>query len=454
MGSDGEGLRLLLLAWRHGSFHANALVDRLRPVPLRRGHASSRLREARRASGRSGWPPRRAFRGMGAQCRARLRNRRSQRMESAFSSHAAAGRSGAVGNVHSRYRNGRAVQVPHRLASRTAIRWTKPTLTAMPPRSGLTRPLACGISPPIRGEIDEWMASRTKKNSLDSPISIYEVHLASWRRVPEEGNRSLTYREMAVQLADYVHDAGFTHVEFLPITEHPFDGSWGYQTIGYFAPTSRFGTPADFMFLVDYLHQRGIGVILDWVPAHFPKDEAGLGYFDGTHLYEHADPRQGEQPDWNTFVFNYGRREVQSFLIGNALFWFDKYHVDGLRVDAVASMLYLDYARKDRSMDSESLWRKGKPGRAGFSAASKRAGLWRVSGRDDDRRGIDGVAHGVPAGLPRRPRVRLQVEHGLDARHVGLHVEGSGLSHLSPQQDHVQLAVRFLGKLRPAFLAR
>jgi 1,4-alpha-glucan branching enzyme len=193
----------------------------------------------------------------------------------------------------------------------------------------------------------EWMATRKKNNSLDSPVSIYEVHLASWRRVPEEGNRWLTYREMAVQLADYVHDAGFTHVELLPITEHPFDGSWGYQTIGYYAPTSRFGTPTDFMFLVDYLHQRGIGVILDWVPAHFPKDAAGLGYFDGTHLYEHADPRQGEQPDWDTFVFNYGRREVQSFLIGNALFWFDKYHIDGLRVDAVASMIYLDYARKE-----------------------------------------------------------------------------------------------------------
>jgi len=193
----------------------------------------------------------------------------------------------------------------------------------------------------------EWMANRVKRNSLACPVSIYEVHLGSWRRVPEEGNRSLTYREMAMRLAEYVHDAGFTHVEFLPITEHPFDGSWGYQTIGYFAPTSRFGTPDDFMFLVDYLHQQGIGVILDWVPAHFPKDEAGLGYFDGTHLYEHADARQGEQPDWNTLVFNYGRGEVQSFLIGNALFWFDKYHVDGLRVDAVASMLYLDYARKE-----------------------------------------------------------------------------------------------------------
>jgi 1,4-alpha-glucan branching enzyme len=192
-----------------------------------------------------------------------------------------------------------------------------------------------------------WMAGRSRNNSLNSPISIYEVHLGSWKRVPEEGNRWLTYREIAAQLADYVHDAGFTHVELLPITEHPFDGSWGYQTTGYFAPTSRFGTPADFMYFVDYLHQHGIGVILDWVPAHFPKDEAGLGYFDGTHLYEHADPKQGEQPDWNTFVFNFGRHEVQNFLISNALFLLDKYHVDGLRVDAVASMLYLDYGRRE-----------------------------------------------------------------------------------------------------------
>jgi 1,4-alpha-glucan branching enzyme len=192
-----------------------------------------------------------------------------------------------------------------------------------------------------------WMANRAKNNSLNSPISIYEVHLGSWRRVSEEGNRWLTYRELAPLLADYVHDAGFTHVEFLPIMEHPFDGSWGYQIIGYFAPTSRFGTPSDFMYLIDYLHQHGIGVILDWVPAHFPKDEAGLGYFDGSHLYEHADPRQAEQPDWNTFVFNYGRNEMQNFLISNALFWFDKYHIDGLRVDAVASMLYLDYGKRE-----------------------------------------------------------------------------------------------------------
>jgi 1,4-alpha-glucan branching enzyme len=194
---------------------------------------------------------------------------------------------------------------------------------------------------------ESWMANRPARKSQHSPISVYEVHLGSWRRAPKHGNRWLTYREMAPLLADYVHDAGFTHVEFLPIMEHPFDGSWGYQAIGYFAPTSRFGTPTDFMYLVDYLHQRDIGVILDWVPAHFPKDEAGLGFFDGSHLYEHADPRQGEHPDWNTFVFNYGRNEVQSFLISNALFWFDKYHADGLRVDAVASMLYLDYGRRE-----------------------------------------------------------------------------------------------------------
>src|SRR6202789_608739 len=193
---------------------------------------------------------------------------------------------------------------------------------------------------------DSWMTHRAKKNGLDSPISIYEVHLGSWRRVPEEGNRWMSYRELAPLLATHVQEAGFTHVEFLPIMEHPFDGSWGYQTTGYLPP-SRLGTPADFMYLVDYLHQQEIGVILDWVPAHFPRDEAGLGYFDGSHLYEHSDPRQGEQPDWKTFVFNYGRNEVQNFLTANALFWLDKYHIDGLRVDAVAAMLYLDYGRRE-----------------------------------------------------------------------------------------------------------
>jgi 1,4-alpha-glucan branching enzyme len=192
-----------------------------------------------------------------------------------------------------------------------------------------------------------WMANRNPRNALGAPWAIYEVHLGSWRRVPEEGNRSLTYREMAPLLAAYVKDMGFTHVELLPVTEHPFYGSWGYQTTGYFSPTRRYGTPQDFMYLIDHLHQQGIGVILDWVPSHFPSDEHGLAYFDGTHLYEHADPQKGFHPEWNSYIFNYGRNEVRAFLISSALFWLDKYHMDGLRVDAVASMLYLDYARKE-----------------------------------------------------------------------------------------------------------
>jgi 1,4-alpha-glucan branching enzyme len=191
-----------------------------------------------------------------------------------------------------------------------------------------------------------WMASRRARNGLNSPMSIYEVHLGSWRRVPEENDRSLTYRELAPLLADYAADMGFTHVELLPVTEHPFYGSWGYQTTGYFAPTSRYGNPQDFMFLVDTLHRRGLGVILDWVPSHFPADEHGLAYFDGTHLFEHADRRQGLHPDWDSYIFNYGRNEVRSFLLSSAFLWLDRYHVDGLRVDAVASMLYLDYSRK------------------------------------------------------------------------------------------------------------
>jgi 1,4-alpha-glucan branching enzyme len=193
---------------------------------------------------------------------------------------------------------------------------------------------------------DIWMDRRREKNLFESPVSVYEVHLGSWRRVPEEGNRWLTYRELADTLVPYVKEMGFTHIEFLPVCEHPFDESWGYQTIGYYSVTSRYGTPQDFMYLVDLCHQNGIGVIIDWVPAHFPKDAHGLGYFDGTPLYEHEDPRKSEHPEWGTLIFNYGRNEVVNFLIANALFWLDKYHIDGLRVDAVASMLYLDYSRE------------------------------------------------------------------------------------------------------------
>ena len=184
----------------------------------------------------------------------------------------------------------------------------------------------------------DWMQKRAASNALKAPISIYECHLGSWMRVSEDHNRPMTYRETAPKLAEYLNHMGFTHVEFLPVMEHPFYGSWGYQTTGYFAPTSRFGTPQDFMYLVDYLHQHGIAVLLDWVPSHFPSDGHGLAYFDGTHLFEHADSRQGFHPDWKTYIFNYGRSEVRSFLMSSAMFWLEKYHADGLRVDAVASM--------------------------------------------------------------------------------------------------------------------
>ncbi|MBN1526210.1 MAG: 1,4-alpha-glucan branching enzyme, partial [Candidatus Omnitrophica bacterium] len=217
-----------------------------------------------------------------------------------------------------------------------AFRWEVPPKTAS---------VVCGLS--YEWNDAEWMKARAGRNALDAPISIYEVHLGSWQRAPGEGNRSLTYKEMAHALANYVKESGFTHVEFLPVMEHPFYGSWGYQTVGYFAPTGRYGTPQDFMYLVDHLHQNGIGVILDWAPAQFPQDEHGLAYFDGTHLYEHADPRKGFHPDWKSGIFNYGRYETRDFLISSALFWLDKYHADGLRVDAVASMLYLDYSRKE-----------------------------------------------------------------------------------------------------------
>lgn len=190
-----------------------------------------------------------------------------------------------------------------------------------------------------------WIDNKKLSPSHGQPCSVYEIHPGSWKRVSQEGNRFLTYRELAHELAVYVKDLGYTHVEFLPVMEHPFYGSWGYQVLGFFAPTSRYGSPQDFMYLVDHLHQQGIGVILDWVPSHFPNDEHGLIFFDGTNLFEHADPRQGFHPEWNSYIFNYGRNEVKAFLISSANFWLEKYHADGLRVDAVASMLYLDYSR-------------------------------------------------------------------------------------------------------------
>jgi 1,4-alpha-glucan branching enzyme len=191
-----------------------------------------------------------------------------------------------------------------------------------------------------------WMTDKAGLNRADTPMTIYEMHLGSWMRNPDEGDRPLTYRELTPKLVEYIMHMGFTHVEFLPVMEHPFYGSWGYQSLGYFAPSCRYGVPQDFMFLIDSLHKHNIGVILDWVPSHFPNDEYGLGFFDGTHLFEHADPRRGIHPDWDSLIFNYDRNEVRSFLMSSALFWLDKYHADGLRVDAVASMLYLDYGRK------------------------------------------------------------------------------------------------------------
>jgi 1,4-alpha-glucan branching enzyme len=195
---------------------------------------------------------------------------------------------------------------------------------------------------------EEWMAAREARQALDQPMSIYEMHVGSWRRVADDGtHRPMSYRELAEPLVEHLTDLGFTHVEFLPVMEHPFYGSWGYQSTGYFAPSSRYGTPQDLKYLIDTLHQAGLGVILDWVPSHFPTDEFALGMFDGTHLFEHADPRKGFHPDWQSYIFNYGRHEVKSFLISSAFHWLDEYHVDGLRVDAVASMLYLDYSRED-----------------------------------------------------------------------------------------------------------
>ncbi len=271
----------------------------------------------------------------------------------------------------------------------------------------------------------DWMRRREHRNPLKDPLRVFEVHLGSWRP-------GLDYREAAHQLADYVADLGFTHVELLPVAEHPFGGSWGYQVTGYYAPTSRFGTPDDFRYFVDHLHGSGIGVIVDWVPAHFPKDDWALARFDGTALYEHQDPRLGEHPDWGTLVFNYGRNEVRNFLLANALYWLDEFHIDGLRVDAVASMLYLDYSREPGRVAAEQVRRPREPRGHRVHQGDERRGVRRAPRRDDHRRGEHVVAHGEPARRPRRARVHPQVEHGVDARHAGVLQARPGASPLPP----------------------
>ena len=291
------------------------------------------------------------------------------------------------------------------------------------------------------------MEARARKDWLHEPISVYEVHLESWLRGPH--GEALSYRELATNLVEYVKGMGYTHLEFLPIMEHPFSGSWGYQLIGYFAPTSRFGSPEDFMYLVDRCHQEGIAVLVDWVPAHFPKDAHGLAYFDGTALYEHADPRKGEHRDWGTLIFNYGRNEVREFLISNALFWLKQYHIDGLRVDAVASMIYLDYSRAagewipnqyggNENLEAIDFIRR-------FNELAHQ-----VPGAVTDCRRIHGILRCLTAGLSERPGLHHEVEHGLDARHAGVFQQRLRLPQAPPQQHHVQHALCIHREFRAA----
>ncbi len=300
----------------------------------------------------------------------------------------------------------------------------------------------------------EWMANRKDKSAHDKPVSIYEVHLGSWMREADPPYHSLNYRDVGPHLAEYCKDMGFTHVELLPITEHPFFASWGYQTTGYFAATSRYGTPQDLMFLVDTLHQAGVGVILDWVPSHFATDAWALAKFDGTGLFEHADTRQGFHPDWGSFVFNYSRHEVRSFLLSSALFWLDKYHIDGIRVDAVASMLYLDYSRKEGEWIPNQYGGKENIDAISFLRRFNEEVYKNFPGRADVRGGIDRVQHGVAADVPRRAGLRVQVGHGVDARHAEVLRARPGPPQAPPERPHVPHAVRVQRELRDAALAR
>ena len=252
-----------------------------------------------------------------------------------------------------------------------------------------------------------WMAERWRRNDREAPIGVYEVHLGSWRRRVAENGRYLSYRELAAELVPYVAELGFTHIEMMPIMEYPFDGSWGYQPISLFAPTSRYGTPDDLRALIDACHQAGIGVLLDWVPAHFPNDPHGLGRFDGTALYEHADPRQGVHRDWNTLIYNYGRREVANFLLSSALYWLREFHIDGIRVDAVASMLYLDYSRPEGEWIANAFGGRENLEAIAFLRRVNELIYGEFERRHLDCRGIDRLADGLAPDLCRRARLRL-----------------------------------------------
>ena len=296
----------------------------------------------------------------------------------------------------------------------------------------------------------DWLRARATTDPLRRPMSVYEVHLGSWRRNPLEDDRPLSYVELADELATYVTDMGFTHVELLPVMAHPFTGSWGYQVTSYFAPTPRFGEPDDLRAFVDRMHEHGIGVLLDWVPAHFPRDEWALARFDGTALFEHEDPRRGAHPEWGTLIFNYGRNEVRNFLVASALYWLREYHADGLRVDAVASMLYLDYSRKAGEWVPNAFGGREDLDAVAFLKQLNDDRLRRRAGRHQRGRGVDGVAGRLAPDLRRRPRVRLQVEHGLDARHARLLRPGPALSPLPPPRADLRLIYAFIGELHPA----